>query len=383
MKGKQPSQLYFILVLILLIVGFTDTIYLSLTHYWNYTDISYSSFCAISRALNCDTVAQSPYSIILGLPLAIWGMLAYILFGFVFFIAWKQAGKSLALWSLLLLLSLVYSIFSIYFGYISATKIHSYCIMCVLSYVVDFSLLYLCYKIYSQFYGQPFLYSIGISIKQLGSDKTFITFFLILLISGICLDIFFPRYWNYSATPHNTSIPHGLTLDGHPWIGAKKPALTIMEFADYQCFQCDKMHLYLRQLIERYPHKIRLVHYNYPLDHAVNPTVVPNPFHIGSGKLALLAIYASIKGKFWKTNDALYALARKKEAFNTHILAQDIGIPAGELAAALTNPKLKRLLSRDIWKGMKLRIMATPSFVINSKVYQGTIPPAVLETVMK
>ncbi|MBU3949567.1 MAG: hypothetical protein KJ826_15285 [Proteobacteria bacterium] len=42
-----------------------------------YTDIGYESFCAISKAINCDTVSQSPYSVFLGVPLAIWGVAGY------------------------------------------------------------------------------------------------------------------------------------------------------------------------------------------------------------------------------------------------------------------------------------------------------------------
>jgi hypothetical protein len=34
----------------------------------------------------------------------------------------------------------------------------------------------------------------------------------------------------------------------------------------------------------------------------VNPVVVPEPFHEGSGKLAKVAILAAMRDKFWQTN---------------------------------------------------------------------------------
>src|SRR6266545_2642252 len=36
-----------------------------------------ASFCAINEYVNCDRVAMSPFSVVLGLPVAIWGMLGY------------------------------------------------------------------------------------------------------------------------------------------------------------------------------------------------------------------------------------------------------------------------------------------------------------------
>ena len=99
--------------------------------------------------------------------------------------------------------------------------------------------------------------------------------------------------------------------DGHPWIGAENPILTISEFSDYMCFQCKKMHFILRQLVQSYPDRIRMIHRHFPMDHAYNP-LVKDPFHSGSGQMALIALYAQTKGQFWKVNDYLFGLASTK-----------------------------------------------------------------------
>ena len=106
-------------------------------------------------------------------------------------------------------------------------------------------------------------------------------------------------------------MPSGVNDEGHPWIGAENPELTIEEFTDYQCFQCKKMHFFLRRLVAQHPDKIRLVHRNYPLDHELNPIVVSQPYHVGSGKMALVANAAGISGKFWEMNDLLFGLVGK------------------------------------------------------------------------
>ena len=47
-----PYHYYAIPVFILLLLGLADTGYLIYSHYHNYTDISFSSFCSLTKAIN-------------------------------------------------------------------------------------------------------------------------------------------------------------------------------------------------------------------------------------------------------------------------------------------------------------------------------------------
>ena len=360
-----------------------DTTYLAISHYKNYTDISYSSFCALSRAINCDTVSQSPWSILLGLPVAIWGLFGYAVFGIILLAAHNNKPEKISLWSLLFILGLLYSAAAIYFGYISATKIHSYCILCILSYGISFFLLVYAWIIRRRFDKHDFVKSLGTALPYLSRNIFLRTALIILVFLGIGTKILLPQYWSYTLADPDHTIATGMTKDFHPWIGAQDPILTIEEYSDYQCFQCYKMHFILRQLIARYPDRIRLIHHHYPMDNSVNNIIVPTPFHVGSGKMAMMAIYASLKGKFWETNDVLFEMGRTKKPFNTKILAEKTGLPSGELAMATKDKRIMLLLRKDILAGMKLKIMGTPSFVINNQVYAGVIPASILEDAIK
>jgi uncharacterized membrane protein/protein-disulfide isomerase len=386
-KNRSPHPLpyryYYIPTLLLVLVGMMDTTYLAISHYKNYTDISYSSFCALSRAINCDTVSQSPWSILLGLPVAIWGLFGYAVFGIILFAAHNNKPEKISLWSLLFLLGLLYSAAAIYFGYISATKIHSYCILCILSYGISFSLLVYAWIIRRRFDKHDFVKSLGTALPYLSRNIFLRTALIILVFLGIGTKILLPQYWSYTLADPDHTIATGMTKDFHPWIGAQDPILTIEEYSDYQCFQCYKMHFILRQLIARYPDRIRLIHHHYPMDNSVNNIIVPTPFHVGSGKMAMMAIYASLKGKFWETNDVLFEMGRTKKPFNTKILAEKTGLPSGELAMATKDKRIMLLLRKDILAGMKLKIMGTPSFVINNQVYAGVIPASILEDAIK
>jgi protein-disulfide isomerase len=110
--------------------------------------------------------------------------------------------------------------------------------------------------------------------------------------------------------------------------------------------------------------------------------VVQDPFHIGSGKLSLISIYAASVGKFWEMNDFLYRMSRTGSAINLREIAAQTGIDARELAAALKDAVLKKRLETDIRYGMKLGILGTPSYVINGQVYQGLVPPDIISSVI-
>lgn len=378
-KTTLPYRFYFLPALFLILIGLFDTGYLAWLHYKNYTDITFASFCALSKNINCDTVSQNPWSILLGLPLAYWGFFAYLA-SFVFMTTvWQPQPNILPLWFILCSLGAVYALASLVFSYISATEISAYCILCLVSHIINFALFFISWIVVRRFYGGFSLSMLGTGFRIILKSPLLKLGLLFLFLSFLSLRVLLPPYWEYTLPVPSDTVSSGMTQEGHPWIGAEYPQLVIHEYADYQCFQCGKMHQFLRKIIAENPDKIRLVHHHYPMDHEFNNIVVPEPFHIGSGKMAMLGIYAASKNKFWEMNDALYAIGREKKAFSTRSLADKTGIAIGELTAALQHPQIREALLYDIRQGMKLHITGTPSYVIDGKVYTGSIPAELLQ----
>lgn len=377
---KLPYHLYTLPVLTLLILGLADTGYLAWLHFKNYTSITFTSFCALSKAVNCDTVSQSPWSIFWDLPLAYWGMFAYLIFLILFLPVLHKKSEKRSRWYLLLVLAIIYSGISMFLGYISTTQIKAHCLLCMVSYAITFALLVYSWLIIRRFCTSSYhLKGISCAVQDVIRSPMLIGGILVLCGLLIITKFLLPPYWHFSTPALTASLPHGFTDKGYPWIGADQPQLTIHEYTDYQCFQCSKMHMFLRQLIAAHPQAIRLVHHHYPMDHEFNNIIVPEPFHIGSGKMAMLAIYAGSHNKFWEMNDALYTMGRTKEPFNTRTLATMTNFTGGELAAATRHPQIREVLSQEIRHGMKLEIIGTPTFVIDDKVYPGVIPAKILQ----
>ena len=376
---RLPYQYYTTPVFFIVLSGLIANIYLAWSHYQNYTNINYTSFCALTKSLNCDTVAQSPWSIFLGLPLSHYGIFSYLIFFLFLTHVLNNTKKNQNIWYLLFFISFTHSVISIYLGYISTTQIKSYCLLCMVIYAINFTILTYCFIIIRRFCSYTYLHGLLSSTKIIVKSRLLICSIFILFCILITIRFLIPTYWHLTPPPLSVIFHSGFTEQGAPWIGAEKPKLTIHEYADYQCFQCSKMHLFLRQLIATHPDSIRLVHHHYPMDHEFNNVIVPEPFHVGSGKMAMLAIYAASRGKFWEMNDALYSLGRSKEPFNTKTLGKTTGFSGGELAAATRHPQIRNALLQEIRRGMKLEITGTPTFVIDGKVYPGAIPAQILQ----
>lgn len=378
-----PYPVYWYTAFGLALLGMADSIYLAVAHYRVYTDIGYQSFCAISKAINCDTVSQSAYAVLAGLPVSVWGVFGYAWFLLVLRTAVHPGNETRPIWSFLFILSILYSLFSIFLALVSTYYIRSFCIMCIVTYGINLWLLFHTWIVRKRFGAGPLTASLRQGVKLLLGDRRWTWGAMMPFAAALGLTLaLFPAYWKMQPSHHAADIPSGINEDGDPWIGADHPSLEIIEFADYQCFQCRKMHFYLRQLVARHPEKIRLVHRHYPMDDKVNP-VVQEPFHVGSGAMAMLAIHAGLKGKFWEMNDALYELSADSETIDVAAVASRVGLNASEMGAGVRNPHVLAKLRKDIQTGLQLGIAGTPAYLVNGTLSLGTIPPDSLKVVFE
>ena len=98
--------------------------------------------------------------------------------------------------------------------------------------------------------------------------------------------------------------------------------------------------------------------------------------------MAIFAIHAASKGKFWKMNDILFSIAGNAQEINIEDIAKRADIDYSALLGSINDPKSRHQLKLDIWKGMKLRVTGTPSYLIDGKLYQGQIPPEMFKKIL-
>ena len=369
-----PFPVYFWTIALLTVLGIADSLYLAISHFRVYTDIGYSSFCALSQAVNCDTVSQSSYAVQFGLPISVLGILAYVFFLILLSFIKPRPERIQRMWSLLFFVALLFSLYSVFLALVSTYYIHSYCIMCVIDYAINFALLFFIWLTGKRFRKSGLIQGLWDDFGFLyGHRQKVIPVLGGFSVIVVGLIAFYPNYWEIKPLQDSATVKAGLTNDGHPWIGAANPLLTITEYTDYQCFQCNKIHYYLRQLVNQYPDKLRLVHRHFPMDHRFNP-LVTEPYHLRAGPMALLAIYAAEKGVFWKANDYFFQVARTEEGASVDTLADVTGLKKEDLVTALNNKEIRHHLTEDIREGVQLGLTGTPGFVVDGKAYQATLP---------
>jgi uncharacterized membrane protein len=104
------------------IIGLVDALYLSITHYTN-------NLVPCNFTHGCETVLKSSYSEIFGVPVAALGVIFYlvVLSTSIFFVQHKMFHWWLSIWGLLGFVS------TLYFLYLQAFVLHSFCQYCLLS----------------------------------------------------------------------------------------------------------------------------------------------------------------------------------------------------------------------------------------------------------
>jgi uncharacterized membrane protein len=93
---------------------------------------SKDSFCNLSQSFNCDLVNRSSYSTFLGVPVALIGILGYLLILALVTIYRQKAETPY----ILLIASVCGTVFALYLTYLEAYVIHAWCILCLSSFAV-------------------------------------------------------------------------------------------------------------------------------------------------------------------------------------------------------------------------------------------------------
>lgn len=365
--------------LALAIVGVCLSADLMRLHVNVHTDPDYQSYCAVSEGVNCETVAASDHAVMLGLPLAVWGL--WFFAGVGGMAAWglRRRGDRPVTWpfGLLFWASLGASAYGVVLFYVSKVVIGSLCLLCLASYGVSFALLFASAMALRRGAQGPLsaLRAELAAVRQSpGAPLAYVGAFL---LAWAALFVGLPRYWQVD-TPVAVGAGRGFTDAGHAWIGAEEPAIEIVEFSDYQCPHCQRGHQQMRELVAGNPDRVRLVHRHFPLDQTCNDDIT-RPFHPHACLYSALAHCAGEQGRFWQANDFLYERGRRPEAVTAEELAAGVGVDAGRLAECVDDPGTRRRIARDLEAGRALRVRGTPTFVLDGRVYPGRIPPEVLE----
>src|SRR5712664_782256 len=150
-----------------------------------------------------------------------------------------------------------------------------------------------------------------------------------------------------------------------PWIGAKKPKVTIVEWSDFQCPYCARVEPTLKQVLDTYKDEVRIVWRNEPLS-----------FHENAMPAAKAAMAAARQGndKFWKMHGLMFSHQNELSEAKYEEWAKQIGLDVARWRKDKESPEVAALIAKDNSYAQSVGADGTPSFFINGRFVSGAMP---------
>ncbi len=146
-------------------------------------------------------------------------------------------------------------------------------------------------------------------------------------------------------------------------LGSETAAVTLVEYGDYECPYCGRMHPIVRKLRERLGDRLRFVFRHFPLD-----SVHPNARHAAEAAEA-----AGAQGQFWEMHDLLYENQDDLEDGTLRRLADRLELDAQRFEEGLTERRHAPRVREDRLGGERSGVDGTPAFFVNGLRYEGSL----------
>lgn len=337
------------LILGLATLGALLSLVLEYTHYRAYVAPAAGSFCSLGERVDCVSVALSKYGVWLGVPLALWGFVGFVAIGLA---AWQRSR-----W--LLPLTAVASVASVVLLGLSVFRIGALCLWCEAVHLTSFALFALAWQ--------------ARRADQVPLRAVEPAAIVLLPPIGVLVAIalFLPAYWGVFGWKGELPFAHGKTADGHPWIGAREPKLTLEEFTDYSCPHCKAASNSNLMRVAKHPSELRLVRRQYPRTPCVPRSEV-------RCLAARVAVCADEQEKFWQADRWLF----EHSATGIPDLGEavrDLGLDPQRLASCVERDSTFDYVAAEWKRAKKLRIPGTPYYAQGDEILPAAAAAALMD----
>jgi protein-disulfide isomerase/uncharacterized membrane protein len=363
-----------------MIVGLGISIHLLQIDYNVKFDPSYTPECDFNSKVSCSKVADSEYSSILGVPVASWGIMGYLLV-LIFMLTSK---KSKRFNSSLLVFLFIFSAGSIYFFIIAKIVIEAVCVFCIGTYIVNWlAFLLLLFSVF-KFKHDEEKFCIKDNIKSFFD----ISLVMIPIYIVVSLGIIIPSYTVFSKIhePHTTltsSYKNG-KFDKENLIGiagSDKADVTIVLFSDYECPFCERFEGTIKEIINNFSN-VKVIRKEFPLDNKCNALLGDRKFHKSACDAAYFAKCSGLENKFWQAADILHLNKKNLDMGSLLSYADKLNIDKEKIKKCMNSEVIANAVKNDIKEGLKLGVRGTPGFIVNGKLYSGAKPYSELSKIV-
>ena len=421
-RALGPAWLAAMLVVVGL--GLAFAIYLAHLHVVaNYGAGTADAICDVNSGLNCTTVAKSSWSLLLGIPQAVWGIAGYLLMAFFAVAAWHR-GRESAEMALLFGLGVIASTYGIFLLMIATFAIKAHCLFCI---GMDLANIIVAVLAWTSAHGSlAELTKRG--LRGLRPTGTIIAGAAVFFVG---LSISYGAYYSAkekaaaataerltSGGQPNTGLPgptdgkpgqrlpemvtqldpstgksrpvrlkaDRVTIeipDDAPDLGPEDAKVTIVEFSDFQCPYCKKLAHNLHRLHDEHPEDVRLVFMHFPMKKSCNDADIAKSMHANACTAAVASICAHRQDKFWEFHDLLFQRSSRLGGKEYSRLARRAGLDFDAFVECYEDPATMERARADTVVGGALGITGTPAFFVNGRMMRGGQPMEVLDKVLE
>jgi protein-disulfide isomerase len=155
-------------------------------------------------------------------------------------------------------------------------------------------------------------------------------------------------------------------LGDAPRLGRADAPVKLVEFADYECPYCAKVHPHLLKLHEEFGDQLAIYYKDLPL-----------PMHKQARKAAEAARCAGTQGKFWEYHDVLFS-SRALDIAQLKKDARELNLDGPRFDKCLDSGAQAAVVQKDFEQGQQLGLGGTPSFFVEGHYFSGGVDYATL-----
>jgi protein-disulfide isomerase len=153
------------------------------------------------------------------------------------------------------------------------------------------------------------------------------------------------------------------TVDPAMTKGPAAAPVTVFEWSDYECPFCQRAQDVLQRLQAEFPDTVRFVFKDFPL--RSHPNALP---------AAIAARCAGAQGRYWEYHDLLFVA--QPDFSRDHLIgyARRLGLDAPAFTECLDTGRFRDAVLAEQREGREAGVRATPTFFINQRKIEGSLP---------
>jgi uncharacterized membrane protein/protein-disulfide isomerase len=355
-------------------------------HYQLLKNPAYSSFCDVSASVSCGEAYTSPFGSFAGVPVALFGVLFFVLVIGLISLCTRSESASPNLAGYIFALSSAGLAVVLYLAYASFVVLKAVCLLCVGTYIAIIGL----FLLSGAATGYPMTSLPKRAARDFGTllrTPAALSATLAFVAAGLAAILMFPSESVTAAAADTPAAASPQAAPSTPEMSATQlqqleqylaqqprvpimapsdgAAVVIVKFNDYQCPPCRQTFNEYKSVFAKWakdaPGKVKYMTRDYPLERQCNQ-FVPQDLHPAACEAAVAVRLAREKGKAEAMEEWIFA---NQPSLTPELVKQGVRTVAGVTDFDTRFDTTLQLVKADIAMGSQLKVSGTPTFFMN------------------